>query len=269
MPNQEFNIRLLRSVDHPETARLYAREQADVLRNFGVTGIASANQPWQADPNTFMFIAEEAATGRMVAGMRLDRESSRKPIPMLEALGKMSPEFKDVVDNLKPLGLAEGCGWWVKDGFAGLGLPGILLRAGVSIAPRLGISYIFGFPHQHTKKIMSKFGFIAIDVVGENGSFMYPDDRYKSTVVELNTKTLHTVPKAERGRMLSLRANPTSSVTEGEITLSYYLRLSRNPIRYFKHRSYRDVLIKASSFISKGRMVTRPALQGVRILLSR
>jgi hypothetical protein len=269
MINQEFNIRLLRSVDHPDIARLYAREQADVLRNFGVTGIASANQPWQSDPNTFMFIAEDAATGAMVAGMRLDRESGRKPIPMLEALVKMSPEFKDVVENLKPLGLAEGCGWWVKDGFAGLGLPGVLLRAGVSVAPRLGISYIFGFPHQHTKKIMSKFGFIAIDVVGENGSFMYPDDRYKSTVVELNTRTLHTVPRLERGRMLSLRSNPECSVNEGGVTLSYFLKLSRNPILYFKRKNYRSMLKKASTYILLGRTVTRPALQGVRMLLSR
>jgi hypothetical protein len=269
MGNREFNIRLLRSVDHPDIARHYAREQADVLRNFGVTGIASANQPWQSDPNTFMFVAEDAATGDMVAGMRLDRESGRKPMPMLEALRKLSPEFNDVVNNLKPLGLAEGCGWWVKDGYAGMGLPGALLRAGVSVAPRLGISYIFGFPHQHTKKIMSKFGFIAIDVVGENGSFMYPDDRYKSTVVELNTRTLHTVPKIERARMLHLRSNPECLVAEGGVTLAYFLKLGKNPIQYLKRKNYRNMLMKASGYISLGRTVTKPALQGVRILLSR
>ena len=269
MENREFNIRLLRSVDHPHIARQYAREQTEVLKNFGVNGIASANQPWQTDPNTFMFVAEDSATGEMVAGMRLDRESDRKRIPMLEALTKISEEFKDVVDNVKPAGLAEGCGWWVKEGYAGMGLPGVLLRAGISVSPRLGISYIFGFPHQHTRKIMSKFGFIAIDVVGENGSFMYPDDRYKSTVVELNTRTLHTTPRQERDRILFLRSEPEATVTEGKVTLAYSLRLSRNPILYLKRTDYRDVLIKASGYIHRGRTATQPALRGVKILLHR
>jgi hypothetical protein len=150
-------------------------------------------------------------------------ESDHKPLPMSEALTKVSEEFRDLVNNLKPLGLAEGCGWWVKEGYGGLGLPGILLRAGVSVSPRLGISYIFGFPHQHTKPIMSKYGFIAVDVIGDNGSFVYPDDRYRSTVVELNTQTLHTTPRAERERIFSLRKNPALEVKEGELSLQYCL----------------------------------------------
>lgn len=223
MKSKEFVIRMLRSVDHPDTAQQFSREQAAVLKLFGVTGVTSAKQAWQSDPNTYMFIAEDASSGEMVAGMRLDMESDMKSIPMSEALVKVSDEFRDLVSNLKPLGLAEGCGWWVKEGYAGLGLPGILLRAGVSVSTRLGISYIFGFPHQHTKPIMSKYGFIAVDVIGDNGSFVYPDDRYRSTVVELNTQTLHTTPKAEREKIFSLRSNPEMDSMEGELSLRYCL----------------------------------------------
>jgi len=219
----EFRIRMLRSVDHPEIANRFATEQTTVLKLFGVTGVTSANQPWQCDPNTYMFVAEDATSGELAAGMRLDMESDTKSIPMSEALTKVSVEFKDLVENLKPLGLAEGCGWWVKEGYAGLGLPGILLRAGVSASPRLGINFIFGFPHQHTKPIMSKYGFIAVDVIGDNGSFVYPDARYRSTVVELNTQTLHTTPKAERERIFSLRNKPDLAVQEGELQLQYCL----------------------------------------------
>jgi hypothetical protein len=222
MKTKEFVIRMLRSVDHPDVARCFAKEQQEVLKLFGVHGVTSASQPWQTDPNTFMFVAEDPS-GEIVAGMRLDMESDHKPIPMSAALTKVSAEFRDVVETLKPLGLAEGCGWWVKEGYAGLGLPGILLRAGVSVSPRLGINYIFGFPHQHTKPIMSKYGFIAVDVIGDNGSFVYPDDRYRSTVVELNTQTLHTTPRAERERIVSLRHNPGMEVREGELLLQYYL----------------------------------------------
>jgi hypothetical protein len=93
----------------------------------------------------------------------------------------------------------------------------------VSASPRLGINYIFGFPHQHTKPIMSKYGFIAVDVIGDNGSFVYPDDRYRSTVVELNTQTLHTTPRAERERIFTLRSNPEMEVREGNLSLHYYL----------------------------------------------
>ncbi len=214
---------MLRSVDHPATAKSFAEEQSAVLKLFGVTGVTSAKQAWQSDPNTYMFVAEDVATGQFAAGMRLDMDSDNKPIPMLEALTKVSSEFHDVVSNLRPLGLAEGCGWWVKEGYGGLGLPGILLRAGVSVSPRLGINYIVGFPHQHTKPIMSKYGFIAVDVIGDNGSFIYPDDRYRSTVVELNTQTLHTTPRAERERIFSLRSNPVLEAQEGDLSLQYCL----------------------------------------------
>jgi hypothetical protein len=223
MNKNEFEIRMLRSVEHPEVAMQFAREQQEVLRLFGVNGITSAKQAWQSDPNTYMFIAIDTETQQMVAGMRLDRESDTKPIPMAEALTPISTEFCDLVNTLKPLGLAEGCGWWVKEGYAGKGLPGILLRAGVSISTELGINYIFGFPHQHTKPIMSKYGFIAVDVLGENGSFLYPDNRYRSTVVELNTQTLHTTPKAERERIISLRRKPIQRMQEGELQLQFQL----------------------------------------------
>jgi hypothetical protein len=223
MKAKEFVIRMLRSIEHPEVAKRFAQEQLEVLRLFGVKGVTSANKAWQQDPNTYMFVAEEIFSGELVAGMRLDIESDSKSIPMAEALTKISVEFEDLIANLKPLGLAEGCGWWVKQGYAGLGLPGILLRAGVSASPRIGVNFIFGFPHQHTKPIMSKYGFIAVDVIGDNGSFVYPDERYRSTVVELNTQTLHTTPKNERERIFSLRKNPDQKIVEGELSLQYCL----------------------------------------------
>ncbi|MCZ8354925.1 MAG: hypothetical protein O9340_09335 [Cyclobacteriaceae bacterium] len=223
MNKNQFEIRMLRAIEHPIAAAQFAREQQEVLRLFGVKGVTSAQQAWQSDPNTYMFVAFDAETKEMVAGMRLDRETDQKHIPMAQALTEISSEFCDLVDTLKPLGLAEGCGWWVKEGYAGKGLPGILLRAGVSISTQLGINYIFGFPHQHTKPIMSKYGFIAVDVIGENGSFFYPDERYRSTVVELNTQTLHTTPKAERERIISLRQNPVQQLQEGELNLQYFL----------------------------------------------
>ena len=223
MNKNQFEIRMLRAIEHPIAAQLFAREQQEVLRLFGVKGVTSAQQAWQNDPNTYMFIAFDAETKEMVAGMRLDRETDHKHIPMAQALTEVSSAFCDLVDTLKPLGLAEGCGWWVKEGYAGKGLPGILLRAGVSMSTQLGINYIFGFPHQHTKPIMSKYGFIAVDVIGENGSFFYPDERYRSTVVELNTQTLHTTPKAERERIISLRQNPVQQLQEGELNLQFLL----------------------------------------------
>lgn len=223
MQRKEFAIRMLRAIDHPEIARQFAIEQQQVLKLFGVNGVTSASQAWQQDANTYMFIAEDLSTGELVAGMRLDMQTDEKQIPMAQALHGVSTEFIDVVNTLKPLGLAEGCGWWVKTGYGGLGLPGILLRAGVSVSPQLGINYIVGFPHQHTKPIMSRYGFIAMDVIGDNGSFMYPDERYRSTVVELNTHTLHTTPREERMRIVNLRNNPQLQTMEGELSLQYHL----------------------------------------------
>jgi hypothetical protein len=85
----------------------------------------------------------------------------------------------------------------------------------------------------------------------------------------LNTQTLHTTPKVERERILFLRRNPVATVTEGAITLSYNLKLTRNPIDYLKRRNYRKVFDKASFYFERGKLVTKPALQGMKILLSR
>ncbi len=181
----EITIKVLKSVEYPNIAKLYASEHTKVLKSFNVD--ASSNNPkWKDDPFTYMFIA--MCKRKIVAGMRLDVENSNSSIPLVNSLREVSWGLVSYVKNLSPIGLAEVCGWWILKEYSGLNIPGRLLQAGVDFSKQLGIKYVLGFPHQHTKPIMEKYGFTTLDFVGDQGSFVYPDSRYVSTVVGLINK---------------------------------------------------------------------------------
>jgi hypothetical protein len=161
-----------------------------------------------------MFLVQDIETGELGAGMRLDVVDPTHPIPLEEALKNISPDIVPRVHKYNHV-LAEGCGWWVRKDFSERNLPKYLLRAGIAIAPKLRIHTIVGFPHQHTIGIMQNLGFTIVETIGDNGSFTYPDPRYKSTIVELDdTIALSTMSETERQIIFSLRQNPVQTFLE-------------------------------------------------------
>ena len=179
-----MNIAILSPIEYPSIANKFAKNHAETLERYGVNP-TSANDMWIFNPDSYMFMA--LMDGTMVGGMRLDVEGEYFPMPVVRSLKDISPELKAYVCESKWNEIGEVCAWWIKKEYAGLDIPALLLEKGIEFAKnRLKLKEILGFPHQHTIKIMTPFGFTPLEEVGDNGSFhQFPDERYTSTVVKL------------------------------------------------------------------------------------
>lgn len=208
-----FRIRVLRAIDYPEIAQEYRRKHHGVLEKYEVAGkIDSLRINWWHYLGSYLVIAEEKDTGEIVAGIRLDIKSKNYTISMEDALKKLSTDFVRRVQEYDD-NLAEACGWWVHEKYSKIQLPFHLLRAGVVVSTKLGIKSIIGFPHQYSINITQKLGFTIVDDIGDQGSFIYPDERYKSSVVEINdTHQLDSLNENERNIIMSLRENPNQKL---------------------------------------------------------
>jgi hypothetical protein len=205
---KHIRIRCFHALNSPEIARIYMSGQKDVLKEFNVTGVTSAkNNTWE-NSNTYIFIAEDVNTGEIGAGMRLDVADAIHKLPLEMALESKVPDLALRIHRFDNV-IAEACGWWVKKTFSERRIPKQLLLASIAIAPKLRIPYILGFPHAMTKKITDSLGFTNVRNLGNNdASFYYPNEKYLSTVVELNAQTLENVPDHEKEKIISLRTNP-------------------------------------------------------------
>ncbi len=209
-----IRIRCFHATNNTEVAKIYMSGQQDVLKEFNISGVTSAkNNTWENE-NTYIFIAEDVKTGEIGAGMRLDVADINHKLPLEMALENQVDDLSQRIHRFDHV-IAEACGWWVKKSFSERRLPKFTLLAGIAIAPKLRINYIVAFPHQHTISIMTNVGFTIAKTIGTHeGSFIYPDERYNSTIVEINAVTLDTTDNIERERILSLRTNPVQSFIE-------------------------------------------------------
>jgi hypothetical protein len=209
---KHIKIKCFHAFNSPEITKIYMSGQQDVLKEFNVTGITSAkNNTWENE-NTYIFIAEDVNTGEIGAGMRLDVADSSHKLPLEVALESLVPDLHERIHRFDNI-IAESCGWWTKKSFSERRIPKHLLCASIAVAHKLRIKVIVAFTHQHTFKIADSMGFTTAKTIGENsGQFYYPDKRYLSTVVELNSHTLDTVPEHEKEKILNLRNNPKQTL---------------------------------------------------------
>jgi hypothetical protein len=176
-----------------------------------------------------MVVIELAETGELIAGMQLD-VAYLDSVPVEESLRRIVPELGGVLLARMREGVAEACGIWVARDFAKLGLMRYLLRAGVAVAPTLGLTHLLGFANEFSRPTVEAFGFVPIESVGDGGVVSYPDERYPSTIMELDCRRLTSIPAAERSVVLALRTRPVQVTTDQRddvvIELEYDLRVS-------------------------------------------
>jgi 4-cresol dehydrogenase (hydroxylating) len=208
---QQMNlrIRVLHTPLHQDVAMEYYDAQVEVLKEFGVKAVASIKNKWWENPLAYMFVAEDMDTGEIGAGMRLDVVDSSNPIPIQEALKHISPDIVERVHKFNHVA-AEACGLWVKKHFSERNIPLLLIRAALSVAYKLRIKVIVALLPSHTRPLFEKTGFSRVRI-GYNAEFMYPDDRYLSTAMEIDPISLKDTSEDEKEIILELRKNPTKS----------------------------------------------------------
>lgn len=177
------NVRIVvyKSVDWPQLDQLFCERQRAALKAHAVTS-TSLDESLGSRPGSYMFLALDAHE-RPIAGMRLVRSGTDTIIPLLRALRAIDRREAAPVEASINAHSAEACSWWVEPEGRGLGLPAMLMRASIVLAPALGVTCIWAFPHQWTRSICEGCGFRPLMTVGSRGEFVYPDERYVSTVM--------------------------------------------------------------------------------------
>lgn len=228
---QKMNIRIrvLHAVDYPEIAQKFYEGQREVLKEFNVDGkITSIKDKWWENLYSYMIVAEDIETGELGGGMRLDVIDDSHSIPVERALSYIQPDIIDRMHKYDNV-LAETCGMWISKRFSDRNLPKILMRCSISIASKLRIKVLLGFANQYTRKMTEDMGFTIVKNVGNDGTFSYPDERYKTSLVELYVNEHNNATPEELEMINWLRTHPVQKVRDdfkGRITkFDYDLRI--------------------------------------------
>ena len=169
------------TVDRELTDRYY-RGYADRLGRFGVN--VESCEFWRLlNPSTRLCLLFDGAT--LLGGVRIDRRSEGFPLPVESAL---TPSLTRAdVELLRSLADLELTGLWIdapaRSGKARLRDPSsLLLGASVAAIEQLGLGPILGFAHEKTLGAVWSLGFEPVGTLGDGGRFVYPDERYVSTL---------------------------------------------------------------------------------------
>lgn len=203
--HSKIYIKIYKAVDSPEIAAVYEREHKKVLGAFGVDDIhVCQSYTWLQSEGTYLIVAE-TKEGELIGGIALVKNSASCELPMLKAVEKLCPEFKEFVHATSNLGIAEVAGFWVTKSGKGQDVSNALLTALVSVSTKLGIPYQVAFVNQYASSIAQKFGFMKLEAFGKNGSFAYPNEKYQSFLILLDAQLLISTHPLVRKKAMKIR----------------------------------------------------------------
>lgn len=204
-----IRIRAFRATDEPETCEKFIEGHIRVLKSFKITMITSAKAEWIEDPNTYVLVAEDIETGKVLGGARIQIASAKYPLPVETAIGKIDSSIYSVVKNYSKEGTGELCGLWNSREIAGMGIGStFLIRTAVSITLQLNLKTLFALCAPYIVEIALKTGFHIATFLGDNGTFYYPKEGLIATVAVIpDITTLQSADTNEKLKILSLREN--------------------------------------------------------------
>jgi len=219
MKFRSYNIKLYQALNNPKISRLFLEKHIEVLKSFGVGEVSSISNQWQKKPTVWLFVLENEE-GDMIGGVRLDIKSEFK-MPLEEALNQY-PQVLNLAKNYEMTdGVAELCGLWIKKEYRRANLANALMKAAIATAPNIGVKHVMGFANEYSYKTTQLLGFAKIERVENNGIFFYPDERYKSFLIELNSLDFSTEDEKDLETILEIRENLShTSVEHSEETVS-------------------------------------------------
>jgi len=203
-------IRVFRAVDELETCRKFVEGHMKILKVYGITMITSANTEWFDDPDTFVIIAEEQETGKVLGGARVQRAGGVYPLPIEKAVTEIDDRIHQVVKEYSIDGTGELCGLWNSREIAGMGIGSVYLtRVAVSIAPQIKIKSLFALCAAYTVSMAQNAGFVITTFLGNNGTFYYPKEDLTATgMYNPDTTRLEFASEDEKREIISLRKTP-------------------------------------------------------------
>lgn len=213
----------------PELCAEFMREHRKVLEDFGIANVLT-NGAWQHDEQCYVIVALHEELG-MVGGIRLQIDHDGIKLPIEEAVGKLDPRIKPMLDELKPHGNGEVCGLWNANRYGGKGIPVLLSLAVTAISAPAGVKRMVCLVAPYTKRHPANNGFVVMESVGEKGVFAYPRPDFKGIVmVNPDTLLLDNAQPQQRHQIYSLRLRPEQTRVEcpGSVPLEVEYRMQLN-----------------------------------------
>jgi hypothetical protein len=238
-----IKIRAFRAVDDKASAQRFLEGHQRVLEVHGVKQVTSVKADWIDNPGVFVLLVESFDGEKVYGGSRVHAWLPGYALPIEEATGYMDETVYTHVRNQAVQGTGELCGLWNSIEVAGLGVGSFLAtRAGVAICQQIGIQSLFALCAPYTVQFAERVGCTVLKEVGNEGTFYYPKlDLLATTVLLRNTFTVETAIEEEREKIMYLRANPTTVVSEltprrnQTIEIHYDLSLNNTNQDEFKH----------------------------------
>ena len=204
-------IRVFKALTEPESCMKFAEGHLQVLQEFDINKISPLNLDWIKDPYSYVIVAEDISTGRIVAGAQLQLGGGKRPLPIESAIREIDDRVHDAIKSYGVETTGELYGLWNSRDIAGMGIGNYYLTlAAIAVAPQLKLQTIFALCSPYTTEFYSKFGFEVTKFLGNNGSFFYPKkDLTAIGMVLLQCDKLDTTGDVEKELIESLRNNHT------------------------------------------------------------
>jgi GNAT superfamily N-acetyltransferase len=186
-PGPEVRVRALRPTLHPELADAFEAANREALRRHAVDGVISPGCPLRARTATWLIVAERPGHGgACMAGIRLDLRTSAQPLSIEYVMPRFGAQQVALLHGRFMGCVGELTGMWVHEEFRKLGLPMLMISAGISAARLAGLDRLFALPPLHTARLFDAQGFHIRHEMGDDGSFLYPNEHYRSWAMELD-----------------------------------------------------------------------------------
>lgn len=201
----KYQFRAFRAIDNPEMSMEFYLGHAQVLKDFGIDSLTSSQDEWMKNPDVYV-VSAYTNDNMIVGGVKLHLYNETYPLPVQAAIDYLDPRIISEIGNLAAKGTGEACGLWIAKEMAGKNFGQYLTRSAIALTEQLGMSTLFGFSSPHTFTMFSALGYIPLKTVGDNGNFLYPNERYTSTVIIIpDIVSLEFATEENRNRTHALR----------------------------------------------------------------
>lgn len=178
-----FIIKIFKASDNLEECKRFMRGHSDVLKEFGISKLTSADEEWFYHKNTYVITVDSLETGEMVGGIRAQIADRILPLPMEKAISEKDSRVFKLVENLIDGGTGEICGLWNSRKIKGFGLSTILMKSIIVILPQLNLSTFLGLCAPWTFQTLKDCGYTVIKSLGNSGTFYYPKEDLVATAI--------------------------------------------------------------------------------------
>jgi GNAT superfamily N-acetyltransferase len=153
-PGPEVRVRALRPTLHPELADAFEAANREALRRHAVDGVISPGCPLRARTATWLIVAERPGHGgACMAGIRLDLRTPAQPLPLEHVMPRFGAQQLALLHGRFIGSVGELTGMWVHEEFRKLGLPMLLISAGIAAARLAGLAESSLSPPPHSPSV--------------------------------------------------------------------------------------------------------------------